>query len=332
MAAREASGAGNARPEGRGVVPLAVCYLVVHCVGTAVVLALLAASTLVYMGAGDVSGELVETVSVLGLEVSARALLVIFWVAGGAVSVAGVAFGALALLSRARPRRLGTAMLLGRVMFALSVANVVLSFLQAAPVSVLTGLVTATLTGALSLELRRYEDALRESGASVSTPRRSFVVDAAETVPRLEEVCDDRDRGLFRLCSGYASIMLAWGALRVVMGLSTLASAPSLSSYTGRVSTAVFGGLVICAGVLLVFVGRTGKRALVGASSLLALVGLSATGLALSLVALVVYAVWQAIGWTADGLLVFSTLADCLLYAAGIYYANKLRKGFGKKF
>lgn len=317
--------------EGRGLLDLAVCYLVFHVFGSAVVLALLTSSTLAYVGASEVSAELAPTVTVLGAELPVRVLLIVLWVAAAAVAVAGVAFGISALLARVREERLGRAIVLGRVMFGLALVNAVLSFVQTAPVALVWGIASAGLTGALALELRKLERVLRSEGHDLSTPRKSFVVDAAEEIPRLEESCEKDMRPLFRLCSGYASIMLAWGCLRLLMGLTTLFAAPVATPSPVRVPVTVHGTLTIVAGAYLIFVGRLGKRALAGRSGLLRLVEASLVGLVASAGTLVVYGVWLALGWTADGLLVFCVLADCLLYAAGIYYASKLRKGFEKK-
>lgn len=64
--------------EGRGLLDLAVCYLVFHVFGSAVVLALLTSSTLAYVGASEVSAELAPTVTVLGAELPVRVLLIVF--------------------------------------------------------------------------------------------------------------------------------------------------------------------------------------------------------------------------------------------------------------
>ena len=187
------------------------------------------------------------------------------------------------------------------------------------------------LVGSLSLALRRFEDLCGEQGECQRTPARTFMVDAADDVPAHEADVDEVSRPTFRLVSGYASIMLAWGALRILMGLSALFSAPHASRAPAAISILVLGALIVAAGAYLVFVGRLGKRALVGGSSLRALVWGSAAGIAVSASTLVLFVVWAVLGLTPDGLLVFSAAVDLLLYAAGLFYAGRLRKVGEKK-
>lgn len=323
-AAGDSGAAARPHDTRRSLLPLTVCYLVLHCFTTAVLLALLVVSTLVFSGAIQASEPVAADVVVLGARVPTLWLLVAFWVVGGAFGVAGVAFAVTALLVRRRHALLAPAIVLGRVMFVVSVLDAALSFLQASPVTLIPSLVAAALTGALGLELRRYEDELRRGGERRATPRRSFVVAAAEDAPLRERQAGKTERPLLRSVEGYTSIMLAWGVLRVVMGLAVLVAAPGASSGPWRAPALVFGVAIIVAGAYLILVGGVGKRALAGSSSTLALSAVALVGLVASAITLVVYAVWLWLGWTPDGLLVFCSAADCLLYAAALFYLRRL--------
>lgn len=316
----------------RGLLTLSVCYLVWHLFSSAIAVAILAYATLAYTGAIEVATELPDTVAVLGMGVSSIALLACTWVTVAIDALAGLAYGVCALLVRKRRGLLGPSIILGRVMFLICVASVLVAFATTSATSLVSAIISVVLTGSLALSLRRFEGSLRERGESHDTPARTFVVDAADDVPAHEAGLDERERPAFRLVSGYASIMLAWGALRILMGLSTLFSAPDASRPGAAISLVVLGALIVVAGAYLVFVGRLGKRALVGAAAIRSLVIAAIVGVAASASTLVLFVVWLALGLTPDGLLVFSAAIDLLLYAGGLYYARRFDKLVGKKF
>ena len=310
---------------------LAISYLFWHLFSAAIGVALLAFTTLTYAGVIEVATALPGSVDIAGASVSALVVIPCVWVVAALDALFGVAFGVCSLLARTRHALLGRAILLGRVMFAFCLAYLLVAFATSNATSLLSTAISLVLVGSLSLALRRFEDLCGEQGECQRTPARTFMVDAADDVPAHEADVDEVSRPTFRLVSGYASIMLAWGALRILMGLSALFSAPHASRAPAAISILVLGALIVAAGAYLVFVGRLGKRALVGGSSLRALVWGSAAGIAVSASTLVLFVVWAVLGLTPDGLLVFSAAVDLLLYAAGLFYAGRLRKVVEKK-
>lgn len=316
----------------RGLFVLSVCYLVWHLVSSAVAIAIISYATLAYTGVVAVATELPGTVVVLGMQVSSLVLLACTWVTVALDALAGLAYGVCSLLVRGRGSLLGPSIILGRIMFVVCCASVVVSFATSSATSLFSSVISLALTGSLALSLRRFEDALAERGESHDTLARTFMVDAADDVPAHEADLADEERPAFRLVSGYASIMLAWGALRILMGLSTLFAAPDAARPGAAISLVVLGVLIVVAGAYLIFVGRLGKRALVGGSTLRSLVVAALVGVAASASTLVLFVVWLVLGLTPDGLLVFSAAIDLLLYVGGLYYARRFEKFAEKKF
>lgn len=413
-------GRGEASAE-RGLLrPLAVGYLVWHCVATVVLSAILMVTTLAYAGTLPVAGELPRMVALLGATVPAWAFVVASWVLLVLVAAAGVLFGVGALSARVRVERLGRTIVLGRVMFVLCLANLLLSLLTFSGVLVLASLVSVALTGMLALEVRRLEgshaearpgaggevvaaagdgavatvsdsaggpretpapaasptacsvsdagpdsshansaaedvagsdnrdEAADDEAAGAETkpgsdgviaespagahpagnatlsrlPKRSFVVEAVETLPEHEGDFGEGGRQRFRELSGYATIMLAWGGLRVLTGLSSLVS--SGQETIGGLPAFALALLVVGSGVYLVVVGRLGKRALCGGSSLGMFLGTAGTGFVVSAGLLVAYLLLVRAGHAPVMQDVFATVLDLGCYGAGCYHAWRL--------
>lgn len=314
-------------PEGRAMRPLAIGYLVWHCAFALMTVALLVSVSLAYAGVFSVATVLHPTAPILGFEVPVWALLVVAWVVVLLVTCAGIGFSLGALQVCRLPEALPRTILLGRTMFVLCLVDTVLSVVQGNAPLTLASVVSACLTGSLALEVRKVEAQLVRLGEDApATPRRSFVVDAVETIPALEHDSADAVRPFFRLLSGYATIMLAWGSLRILSGLSVLFSSRDASEGDMFVALVVAGALVIASGVYLIAVGRLGKRALCGGSSLQTFLIAGGVGLGVSVVLLGCYVVWLVQGWAPAVQDIFSAVLDVTLYAAGCFYGFRLRR------
>lgn len=313
------------KDEGRGsaLKPLSVGYLVWHVVVSSVVIALLARVTAAYAGALPVASELPGQVEVLGARVPAWVFIAGTWVVLVPVAVAGVLFAIWSLRALRAHGLIGRAVVLGRVMFALCCADLLLSFVQGNGLLLLVSCVSAALTGALALEVRKFEGACAAEGEAPRSPRPSFVAQAAEGIPIREIETPAERRGTFRALSGYSTIMLAWGGLRILAGLTMVFA---MRQGEGAVVSGLASGLLVMAsGAYLVAVGRLGKRSLGGSSTQRTFLIAAVVGLVASLALLVLYVVWLVGGWALASQDVFSTCIDAALYACGTYYAFKRR-------
>ena len=208
----------------RSLKPLGVGYLVWHCISKLAILVILMFTTLAYAGIYSVQGQLPQTVSLMGFDVSAWLFIGGSWAILALVTLAGISFAVSALTFQREHVRLTRAIILGRIMFALCVIDLLTSVVQGDSVSIITGSVSLVLTGSLALEVRRAS-----RGIDQDAPQKSFVAEAIDEEPVRLESLSDAARSRFRATSGYATIMLVWGALRVLYGIATLISLPLAS-------------------------------------------------------------------------------------------------------
>lgn len=317
-----AGGSGESR--GGMLRPLSIGYLVWHCVSMLVASALLGLLTAAYAGAFATAGELPQVVEVAGVATSVWLLVASGWVLVALVAVAGLMFGVGAYRLPSAPGALRRTVVLGRVMFVLCALDVLFAFVRGDGVLTVTSLASALLTGALALEVRSFGERSCDIG---SAPRASFVVDAVERVPAREaELAEEGQRRLFRATSGYATTMLVWGALRILAGVSVVFSVRDLSDASAPVASVALGLVIAAFGAYFVFVGRLGKRALVGGSSARSFLVASTVGLVASLGVLVVYALWSYGGWRPGVQEVFTSAIDAALFAAGCLYGRRFSR------
>lgn len=298
----------------RGARRLGVAYLVWQCCSSLATIVLLARATLAYAGVLPVAGTLYPTTHVLGLEFPVWVLLALDWPVVVALAALGITFGLAACRAASDQANLGRTVLFGRCVLVLCAAELLLAFVQASAALLIGALASAALAVALTLEVRRCAPKTEHSSV-----RHSLAQDALDTIPAREPKLPEQVRPLFRLCSGYATVMLVWGALRVLMGLSLLFANPEQA---GSAHLLASGLIVIGSGVYLIVTGRLGKRALATDSRLRMFVVVGAVGLALSIVALVgwLIALHEGLG---PG--VVSTTLDVVLYGVGCFYAHRLR-------
>ena len=282
--------------EGRGLRVLAIGYLVWEAFQSVVGTVLLALVTAAYAGAYPVEGELSLRVPMLGGSVSVWVLIVAVWV------------------------------VLGRVVVAVNVAAVLVSLVQASAPFGLASIVSLLLSGTVALQVRSCEDSGAGPNPEVGeVPKRSFLVDVAQHTPEREAGLNDAELQVFRLVGGYSTIMLVWGALRILMGLASLFASPAAQSVPNvPVVRLAVSAYLVASGVYFLVVGRVGKRSLFGGSSLHAFFVMGAIGLVLSALALVTYLVWQVTGWEPAARDVFVSAIDLALFGLGCVYARKL--------
>lgn len=312
--------------EGRGLKVLAISYLVWEAFQSVVGTVLLALVTAAYAGAYPVEGELSLRVPMLGGSVSVWVLIVAGWVVLALSCVIGVALGVEALLLSTRMRRSRHTVVLGRVVVAVNVAAVLVSLVQASAPFGLASIVSLLLSGTVALQVRSCEDSGAEPNPEVGeVPKRSFLVDVAQHTPEREAGLNDAELQVFRLVGGYSTIMLVWGALRILMGLASLFASPAAQSVPNvPVVRLAVSAYLVASGVYFLVVGRVGKRSLFGGSSLHAFFVMGAIGLVLSALALVTYLVWQVMGWEPAARDVFVSAIDLALFGLGCVYARKL--------
>ena len=314
---------------GTAMRPLSYGYLAWHCVTMTVLVALLARATLAYAGLLGSEGALAPVVEVFGAEVSVWALISLGWVMTVLVTLAGIAFALCVLVLPRHPTLLGRAVVLGRVMFGLCLGDLVFAIVQGNPVVILSAVISGALTGLLALEVRKFERTCSEHPSETvgSVPDPSFVVKAVEHAAEHETDFGDAARPLFKSVSGYATIMLVWGSLRVVSGLAVLFSRGTLTEGAGGlVARICVGAAVIASGAYLIMVGRFGKMALVGGANLRTFLVMSAVGLGFAVCLLGVYLLWGTWGWSAATQDLFSAVLDVLLYGSGCIWGLRLAK------
>lgn len=315
----------------RSVKPLAIGYLVWHCVSSAALVVLLVICSMAYAGAFPSVTQLSSEVFVFGASVSVWILIVVAWVVVCSVSVIGVLFGAGALLARTRPGTLAATVKLARAMVVVCALDVVYSLLQQNVVSVLASIVSLGLTLALSLEIRRAAECADRTGElAEAMPKRSLAAEAASGMPSREGVLDPELKGLFGLVRGYTTTMLVWGSLRSLSGLSALFSTAGGGQGALDAPSLAAALLIVASGVYLFVVGRLGHSALAGGSRLRSFFLAGIVGLCISGLMLVAALVVSALGVVSllhgTSTVCFCLALDCALYITGCVYASKLHK------
>ena len=196
----------------RSLKPLGVGYLVWHCISKLAILVILMFTTLAYAGIYSVQGQLPQTVSLMGFDVSAWLFIGGSWAILALVTLAGISFAVSALTFQREHVRLTRAIILGRIMFALCVIDLLTSVVQGDSVSIITGSVSLVLTGSLALEVRRAS-----RGIDQGAPQKSFVAEAIDEEPvRLESLSDaarSRFQGHIRLRNHHARLGRASSAV-----------------------------------------------------------------------------------------------------------------------
>lgn len=297
---------------------LGVAYLVWTCVSALAVIVIMLFATLAYAGVYPVRGELSQTVSVLGVRVSVWVLLVLSWVVAVAGSLTAIGFGGSCLTCEKDPHRLRHAIILGRVAFVLALLDLLSSVVQTDGVSFVCSLISLVLTGALALEVRKVP------GGGEELPQRSFVAESAQNSQAREECLEGEARSLHASCSGYASIMLAWGGLRILYGLALLFSMP-LGLAQDHSAFAIASSLVIVAvGAYLIATARSGKRALDSTGKLTTFVRLCQFGVIVSGAACALFAVLMLNDIMPTAGEVFCAIVDLALCLGGFVNARKL--------
>ena len=265
---------------------LGIAYLVWTGVSVLAMTVILLFTTLAYCGIYPVKGELSQTVSALGLNFSVWVFLVLSWVVLGLAGLACIAFGICALTCDAQPKRLRPAIILGRVACALCVVDLLVCVAQADGVTFVASVISLFLTAALALEVRKVARVSEER-----VPAQTFVAEAEQTAQSREEALEGEARSLHAACSGYASIMLVWGGLRILYGAALLFSLPLGLSQDGSGFAIASSLVIIVVGSYLITTGRAGKKAMSGSGTLpwfkkLCAVGLAVSGAACALFAL----------------------------------------------
>lgn len=302
--------------------PLGIGYLVWHCVSSLAILVILLFTTLAYAGVYSVHGSLPEQVSLMGYKVSAWLYVIGSWVILVPVLLAGITFGVSALTFQREHSRLGRAVVLGRVMFALCVINLLASIVQGDAVSMVSSVISSALTSALALEVRK-ESAGDTKGAQ-DAPRKTFVAESIDEEPiRMGELSDDA-RACFRTTSGYATVMLAWGTLRILYGVATLFSLPVASGTTSAMYGLASAIVIIGVGAFLVVAGRFGKTALCGSGKLETFLRLCRVGVLVAAGALALFVVLLLAGLAPTAGEVFCAVADLALCGAGLLNGGRL--------
>lgn len=304
----------------RSLKPLGIGYLVWHCVSNLAILVILLFTTLAYAGIYSVQGNLPQQVSLMGFEFSAWIYIAASWVILALVLIAGISFAVCALTFRREQVRLGSAIVLGRVMFGLCVIELLISVVQGDAISLVSSVISCALTASLALEVRKASKDLGQAA-----PKRSFVAEAIDEEPLRLEKLSDEARASFKATSGYATIMLAWGVLRVLYGLATLLSLPVASGARfvayGLVSALVIVGI----GIYLISAGRFGKTALSGSGKLATFLGLCKFGVIVACAALVLFVVLLLGGFAPTSGEIFCAVVDLALCGAGLINGGRLQ-------
>lgn len=305
----------------RSLKPLGVGYLVWHCISKLAILVILMFTTLAYAGIYSVQGQLPQTVSLMGFDVSAWLFIGGSWAILALVTLAGISFAVSALTFQREHVRLTRAIILGRIMFALCVIDLLTSVVQGDSVSIITGSVSLVLTGSLALEVRRAS-----RGIDQGAPQKSFVAEAIDEEPVRLESLSDAARSRFRATSGYATIMLVWGALRVLYGIATLISLPLASGARFAMYGLASSLLIMCVGFYLIVAGRYGKTALSGSGKLDTFMGLCRIGVIVAGAALVLFVFLLLGGLAPTAGETFCAVVDLALCGAGLFSASKLNE------
>lgn len=303
--------------------PLSCAYLVWLTISLLCVAAILGYTTLAYAGLVSTASELYPTTQVLGFQVSVWVLIVASWVIFVAVAFVGSLFGIRAFKLPRNPDIRDSVTKCGRIVFSLSFLDLLFSVFQQNATSSISSVVSVGLSGFLLLEVTRYTPKTKQ----VADPSSRHGVSAIEAIgleQELEESLSKDAKELYRLLRGYSTIMLVWGLLRLLCGVSQVFGRGYVTGDVDSLRNVIAGVDVCLIGIYLLVTGRYGKLALAGGRNLKTFSILSGVGLVISALTLIpVFIWWQQGGALAVGD-VFCVVADLALYAAGVFYARSL--------
>lgn len=311
------------KPSGVGLKWVSIFYLVWIAFESLVSGAPLLRATLLYLSPSSATFPTEVTLS--GVAMPVAALLVFGWTLWALASGAGAVLGILSLTLPGRPSRLRSLVILGRTMFGLCVLSLVVSFVYGGAAT-FSGLYSSLLTGLLCLSLRRWADERARHGGGAAdggTPRKSFVASAVLDGGELDSMHSDPSRRSYRLLGGYATLMLLWGVLRALMGVSLLLGGSGfqeMQGFLGVVSSRPFEGLLLVAyGAYIFLVGRVGRRVLAGDSAGRTFRVMCLSGLLACAAAIVLALIALSMGGVSASQDLFYGIVDGLLYGAGLW-------------
>ena len=303
--------------------PLSCAYLVWLAISLLCVAAILVYTTLAYAGLVSTASELYPTTQVLGFQVSVWVLIVASWVIFAAVAFVGSLFGIRAFRLPNNPDIRDSVTKCGRIVFSLSFVDLLFSVFQQNATSSISSIVSVGLSGFLLLEVARYTPNTKEVAVSLSRHGLS-AIEAIGLEQELEESLSKDAKELYRLLRGYSTIMLVWGLLRLLCGVSQVFGKGYVAGDTDSLRGVIAGADVCLIGIYLLVTGRYGKLALTGGRNLKTFSILSGAGLVISALTLIPVFLW----WWQGGALaagdVFCVVADLALYTAGVFYARSL--------
>ena len=303
--------------------PLSCAYLVWLAISLLCVAVTLGYTTLAYAGLVSTASELYPTTQVLGFQISVWVLIVASWVIFAAVAFVGSLFGIRAFNLPRNPGIRDNATKCGRIVFSLSFVDLLFSVFQQNATSSISSIVSVGLSGFLLLEVARYSPSV-EDVATSSSKRSVSAIEAVSLEQALEETLSKDAKELYRLLRGYSTIMLVWGLLRLLSGVSQVFGRGYVTGDAESLRNAIAGADVCLVGIYLLVTGRYGKLALAGDRNLKTFSILSGVGLVISALTLIPVLLW----WWQGGVLaagdVFCVFADLALYAAGVFYARSL--------
>lgn len=303
--------------------PLSCAYLVWLVISLLCVAAILVYTTLAYAGLVSTASELYPTTQVLGFQVSVWVLIMASWVIFAAVAFVGSLFGIRAFKLPNNPGIRDSVTKCGRIVFSLSFVDLLFSIFQQNATRSISSIVSVGLSGFLLLEVARYAPNTKKVAASSSRHGVS-AIEAIGLEQELEESLSKDAKELYRLLRGYSTIMLVWGLLRLLCGVSQVFGRGYVAGDTDSLRGVIAGADVCLIGIYLLVTGRYGKLALAGGRNLKTFSILSGVGLVISALTLIPVFLW----WWQGGVLaagdVFCVVADLALYTAGVFYARSL--------
>ena len=303
--------------------PLSCAYLVWLAISLLCVAAILVYTTFAYAGLVSTASELYPTTQVLGFQVSVWVLIVASWVIFAAVAFVGSLFGIRAFKLPNNPGIRDSVTKCGRIVFSLSFLDLLFSVFQQNATSSISSIVSVGLSGFLLLEVARYAPNTKKVAASSSRHCVS-AIEAIGLEQELEESLSKDAKELYRLLRGYSTIMLVWGLLRLLSGVSQVFGRGYVIGDADSLRNVIAGVDVCLIGIYLLVTGRYGKLALAGGRNLKTFSILSGVGLVISALTLIPVFLW----WWQGGVLavgdVFCVIADLALYTAGVFYARSL--------
>lgn len=303
--------------------PLSCAYLVWLSISLLCVAVTLGYTTLAYAGLVSTASELYPTTQVLGFQISVWVLLVASWVIFAAVAFVGSLFGIRAFKLPSNPGIRDSATKYGRIVFSLSFLDLLFSVFQQNATSSISSIVSVGLSGFLLLEVARFAPNTEEVATS-SSKRSVSAIEAIGLEQELEESLSRDAKELYRLLRGYSTIMLIWGLLRLLSGVSQVFGRGYVAGDAESLRNAIAGADVCLVGIYLLVTGRYGKLALAGGRNLKTFSILSGVGLVISALTLIPVFLWWWQGRALAAGDVFCVVVDLALYAAGVFYARSL--------